>query len=131
MRAHVAHPVAAPLIRLLRVTFGPQTVIGEEFDLVGADSVLIYGSWAERYRGTPGLLPNDVDVLVVRQPAATPPTASRRDEASRLGNGTTLGLAIARGRGAVSGRPTVASADRLAAAREPILNRVRQAVGKD
>ena len=65
VRANVAHPVAAPLTQVLQVTFGPQTVIGEEFDIVGADDVLIYGSWAERYHGTPGLSPNDVDVLVV------------------------------------------------------------------
>jgi AraC-like DNA-binding protein len=65
VRANVAHPVAAPLTQLLQVTFGPQTVIGEEFDVVGAEGVLIYGSWAERYHGTPGLPPNDVDVLVV------------------------------------------------------------------
>lgn len=65
VRANVAHPVAAPLTQVLQVTFGPQTVIGEEFDVVGADGVLIYGSWAERYHGAPGLPPNDVDVLVV------------------------------------------------------------------
>ncbi|NMM18118.1 MAG: winged helix-turn-helix transcriptional regulator [Cellulomonas sp.] len=65
VRANVAHPVAAPLTQMLQVTFGPQTVIGEEFDVVGADSVVIYGSWAERYHGAPGLPPNDVDVLVV------------------------------------------------------------------
>jgi hypothetical protein len=40
-------------------------VIGEEFDLTSADQVLIYGSWADRYHGTPGPPPNDVDVLVV------------------------------------------------------------------
>jgi len=65
VRANVAHPVAAPLTQVLQVTFGPQTVIGEEFDLVGAEGVVIYGSWAERYHGAPGLPPNDVDVLVV------------------------------------------------------------------
>ena len=65
VRANVAHPVAAPLTQVLQVTFGPQTVIGEEFDVVGADGVVIYGSWAERYHGAPGLPPNDVDVLVV------------------------------------------------------------------
>lgn len=65
VRANVAHPVAAPLTQMLQVTFGPQTVIGEEFDVVGAEGVVIYGSWAARYHGAPGLPPNDVDVLVV------------------------------------------------------------------
>ncbi len=65
VRANVAHPVAAPLTQMLQVTFGPQTVIGEEFDVAGAERVVIFGSWAVRYHGTPGLPPHDVDVLVV------------------------------------------------------------------
>jgi hypothetical protein len=65
LRANMSNRAAAPLTQLLEVTFGPQTVIGEEFDLTNAEKVLIYGSWAERYHGTPGPPPNDVDVLVV------------------------------------------------------------------
>ena len=65
LRANVTNRAAAPLTQLLQVTFGPQTVIGDEFALAGADKVVIFGSWAERYLGTPGPPPNDVDVLVV------------------------------------------------------------------
>ena len=65
LRANLSNRAAAPLTKLLEVTFGPETVIGEEFDLTNAARVLIYGSWAERYHGTPGLPPNDVDVLIV------------------------------------------------------------------
>lgn len=65
LRADLNNRAAAPLTRLLEVTFGPETVIGEEFDLTNAQQVLIYGSWAERYHGRPGPPPNDVDVLVV------------------------------------------------------------------
>jgi len=65
LRANLANRSAAPLTQLLQGTFGPQTVIGQEFRLAGADRVLIYGSWAARYHGTPGPPPNDVDVLVV------------------------------------------------------------------
>ena len=65
LRANMSNRSAAPLTQLLAVTFGPETVIGEEFDLTNAARVLIYGSWAERYHGTPGPAPNDVDVLVV------------------------------------------------------------------
>jgi AraC-like DNA-binding protein len=65
LRANPANRAAAPLTELLQITFGPQSVIGEEFHLAGAQAVLIYGSWAERYHGTPGPHPNDVDVLVV------------------------------------------------------------------
>jgi len=38
--------------------------MGEEFNLADAEQVLIYGSWADRYHGTRGSPPNDVDVLV-------------------------------------------------------------------
>jgi len=65
LRANLSNRAAAPLTQLLQVTFGPETVIGEEFDLANAEQVLIYGSWADRYHGTPGPQPNDVDVLVV------------------------------------------------------------------
>ena len=65
LRANLANRSAAPLTQLLQGTFGPQTVIGQEFDLPGAERVLIYGSWAARYHGAPGLPPNDVDVIVV------------------------------------------------------------------
>jgi AraC-like DNA-binding protein len=65
LSANLANRAAAPLTQLLQVTFGPETVIGEEFASTNAVQVLIYGSWADRYRGTPGLPPNDVDVLVV------------------------------------------------------------------
>src|SRR5664280_680456 len=65
LRANLSNRAAAPLTQLLEVTFGPETIIGEEFDLTNAEHVLIFGSWADRYRGTPGLPPNDIDVLVV------------------------------------------------------------------
>ncbi len=65
LRANLSNRAAAPLTQLLEVTFGPETVVGEEFDLANAEQVLIYGSWAERYHGKPGPPPNDVDVLVV------------------------------------------------------------------
>src|SRR5664279_1688344 len=65
LRANLSNRAAAPLTQLLEVTFGPETVIGEEFNLADAEQVLIYGSWADRYHGTPGPPPNDVDVLVV------------------------------------------------------------------
>jgi len=60
------------LARLLTATFGPHTVLADEFAVVGGvDRVLIYGSWAARYHGNVGPPSNDVDVLVtlsVRRP---------------------------------------------------------------
>jgi len=62
--------LARPLTDLLAVTYGPLTVVGEEFgEIEEVDRVLIYGSWAARYQGTPGPPPQDLDVLVVGAPA--------------------------------------------------------------
>jgi hypothetical protein len=64
--------LARPLTDLLAVTYGPLTVVDEEFGgLDDVDLVLIYGSWAARYRGEPGPPPQDLDVLVVGGPART------------------------------------------------------------
>jgi hypothetical protein len=58
-----------PLTELMTIAFGPHVVVGEEFaDIAEADAVAIYGSWAARYRGTPGTAPNDLDVLVIGRP---------------------------------------------------------------
>ncbi|GAA3620331.1 ArsR family transcriptional regulator [Kineosporia mesophila] len=65
LRAASDHPAAEPLARLLEVTFGPRVVVEEEFSSIGAEKVLIFGSWAARHAGQSGPPPHDVDVLVV------------------------------------------------------------------
>jgi len=86
LRANGRHRAFGPLAQLLLVTFGPHVVVAEEFDArVGADLVLIYGSWAARYEGVSGPPPGDVDVLVVGtvDRAAVYAAAERAEE--RLG----------------------------------------------
>jgi predicted nucleotidyltransferase len=61
----MGHPASRPLAELLDLTFGPRVVVAEEFDVPGADRVVIFGSWASRYEGEVGLPPHDIDVLVV------------------------------------------------------------------
>lgn len=69
LRANPEHPSTAALTRLLEQTFGPHTVIEDEFAaLTGAQTVLIFGSWAARYDGAEGPPPADVDVLVIGNP---------------------------------------------------------------
>jgi predicted nucleotidyltransferase len=69
LSANPTNRASEPLTRLLELTFGPLVVIGEEFaDIPGVERVIIFGSWAERYRGTAGQPPNDVDVLVIGDP---------------------------------------------------------------
>ena len=66
LRAVTDSVVSKPLTDLLAVTYGPLPTLT---DLLGAaDGILsafIYGSWAARYSGEAGPVPNDVDVLVV------------------------------------------------------------------
>jgi predicted nucleotidyltransferase len=62
-------PVARPLTDLLAVTHGPLPVLTDLLTGVeGVEAAYIYGSWAARYSGEPGPVPNDVDVLVVGDP---------------------------------------------------------------
>jgi len=65
VRANTASPSVAPLTQLTLVTFGPQTVIADEFRGLRADRVVVFGSWAARYHGEAGPVPADIDVLVV------------------------------------------------------------------
>lgn len=58
-------PMAQPLRMMLTQTCGPLRELGALYEIAGVRSVWIFGSWAERYQGTPGPYPNDVDVLLV------------------------------------------------------------------
>ena len=101
-----------PLTELLSITFGPLFVIDEEFQVLGALAVAIYGSWAARYEGVTGPPPNDVDVLVIGDVA-------RRDmyEAAERAE-QRLGLPV---------NPTLCSRDRWLAAADPLIQQVRAA----
>lgn len=69
VRANPNSPLVPALTELLTLTFGPHVVIGDEFARLGdVTRVLVFGSWAARYRGERGPVPQDVDVLVVGAP---------------------------------------------------------------
>lgn len=69
VRADTGNRVTGPLTELLMLSWGPPQVVAEEFaGLEGAEEVLIFGSWAARYRQRPGKPPHDLDVLVVGHP---------------------------------------------------------------
>jgi hypothetical protein len=65
VRASTDHPATPALTRLLELSFGPRAVVEEEFDIPGAEQVVIFGSWAARYAGESGPPPHDIDVMVV------------------------------------------------------------------
>lgn len=66
VRADAGHPLYPPLRQIVLATYGPPAIVARAFgDLAGADAVVLFGSWAARYRGRRGPAPNDVDVLVI------------------------------------------------------------------
>lgn len=66
LQANTSTRTARALTELLAVTYGPQVVLAEEFaELPGLELVVIYGSWARRFRGEVGREPADVDVMVI------------------------------------------------------------------
>lgn len=101
-----------PLTELLTLSFGPHSVIGEEFRSIDAIAVAIYGSWAARYEGVAGRPPHDVDVLVIGD-------VPRRDlyEAAERAE-ERLGLPV---------NPVVFSLARWFAAADPLIQQIRSA----
>ena len=66
IRAVTDSPLSQPLTDLLVVTYGPVPVLTDLLSGVpGVERAFIFGSWAARYQGEIGGVPNDVDVLVV------------------------------------------------------------------
>ena len=65
VRANTDNPVIEPLTRVVLLTFGPKSVVESAFADLGAERVVIFGSWAARLQGEAGAMPADIDVLVV------------------------------------------------------------------
>ncbi len=85
VRANLDHPATSALTQLTLITFGPHLVIAEEFaDLPGAEEILIFGSWAARYRGETGRHPADIDVLVIGSASRMAATDAARRAEERL-----------------------------------------------
>lgn len=61
-----ASPIFDEICSILLKTIGPKAVLETRLaGLSGIDRAVIYGSWARRYQGEAGALPQDVDVLVI------------------------------------------------------------------
>ena len=64
--ANTNSPIFDELSRILLKTIGPKAVLEDLLrQLEGVDRAFIFGSWARRYHGEPGKLPQDVDLMVV------------------------------------------------------------------
>ena len=70
IRAVTDSPLYRPLAEILRLTYGPPAVLPIFLSgIAGIDEAFIYGSWAARRDGEQGGAPDDVDVLLVGNPA--------------------------------------------------------------
>lgn len=67
--ANPESPIVDPLRQILLVTTGPSVLLTEALRAIeGITSAFIYGSFAARMTGVPGLPPQDVDLMVVGSP---------------------------------------------------------------
>jgi hypothetical protein len=69
LRANVDSPLYPELRGLLQKAFGPAAAVATSIQgLGGIEDAFIHGSWAARYAGQHGALPNDIDVVVIGTP---------------------------------------------------------------
>lgn len=108
---NASNRLLAPLTEIVLATMGPHQLLRHAFaNLVGIDRLLIYGSWAARYKGEAGPPPNDLDVLVV----GTPNRAAVYDAAEEVERRT--GLPV---------NPVIASPTRWADHDDPLMTQIK------
>ena len=70
LRPNADNKLVRPLTEIVLATMGPHRLVRDAFaHLDGISGLIIFGSWAARYHGEPGLPPNDLDVLVIGSPS--------------------------------------------------------------
>jgi len=70
VRANTSSPYYSGLAEVLTRAFGVPAVLADALgNVAGIDSAYIYGSWAARHEGQPGVRPvGDIDVLILGEP---------------------------------------------------------------
>ncbi|QXT62307.1 winged helix-turn-helix domain-containing protein [Tessaracoccus palaemonis] len=72
VRADREHPLAPALTELLRLTYGPSTLLPAILkDVDALEKAYLLGTWAARRVGRPGPFPRNLDVLLVGDVEAT------------------------------------------------------------
>lgn len=67
--ANLEHAYAPEISALVLKAFGPPHVLGEVYrQVAGIERAYIFGSWAERFAGTAGPPPRDLDVVIIGAP---------------------------------------------------------------
>lgn len=87
VRANVDSPYYAGVSDVLTRAFGVPAVIAEAIGAIdGVDEAYLYGSWAARHAGEPGIRPvGDIDVLILGNPDRDLVYAALRSAEARLG----------------------------------------------
>jgi predicted nucleotidyltransferase len=84
--ANTTSSIFDELRSILLKTIGPKAVLEKQLSgLRGVDRALIYGSWARRYHGEPGPLPQDVDLVVIGTAEVGEVRAAADGASSKLG----------------------------------------------
>lgn len=110
LQANPDSPLAPPLTELLALTYGPVAVLGDLLATVpGVAEAYIYGSWAARYKGEPGLSPRDVDVLVIGEADEDNLFDAARAAEQRLGREVNIHQVSAKSWGSPGTDPFLAS----------------------
>lgn len=68
LRLNYEHPATVHLVALANLSVGLVTELADLHLLTGVRRVVVFGSWARRHRGEPGLPPRDVDVFIETEP---------------------------------------------------------------
>lgn len=85
VRAEQDTTYSGDLRSLLTKAYGPLAAIRDRFDDLPVTLVAVFGSWAERWTGSPGPPPNDIDLLVVGDVSYEQVWEAVADLSSRLG----------------------------------------------
>lgn len=72
VRADQSSRYFKPIREIVVAAFGAPAIVAQEFaDVQGVDALILFGSWAARFKGVEGRSPNDLDVLVLGNPNRT------------------------------------------------------------
>jgi DNA-binding transcriptional ArsR family regulator len=84
--ANLGHAYAPELSALALKAFGPPHVLAEAYRHVpGIELAFIFGSWAERFAGTAGPPPRDLDIVIVGAPDPDEVYEANLEAGRRLG----------------------------------------------
>jgi predicted nucleotidyltransferase len=111
LRPNAGNRLIAPLTEIVLATTGPHRLIEDVFaGIKGVTKLVIYGSWAARYRGEVGPPPNDLDLLLIGRPNRAQVYQAAEQVEQRIG---------------MPVNPVIASEKRWADDTDPLMRQIR------